>query len=129
MAWASEADALAVAGVVIDEATLSRASSIVEVAVGRGEADVDETASADLRRLMLATAYQAAWLAAHPEALTEADAASTSVEGHSQSLRDSAALWLAPLARAALTHLSWMGVRSVSESLAPETDTPAPELG
>lgn len=118
MPWATTADVLTYTGATVADADVTRAQALIEVAVARAEADIDAGAVTDLRYLRMAVAYQAAWMASHPEVFTEADVEAVSVEGHSQSNRlDPSALWLAPLARKAMSRLSWRGSRSVQEGL------------
>ena len=116
MAWATPADVALFTGATVTTDKVAQAQTVIELVVGRTEADVD--AEADLRRLKLAVAYQSAWIIAHPEIWSEIDVAAVSVEGHGQTNREYAsAIYLAPLAHRAVGQLSWTGSRSIQEGL------------
>ena len=100
-------------GSTVTEANITVASSIVEVHAGRNQDVWPHLKAADARTLKLAVAFQAAWLTAHPDALTRMDVDSMSQLDQSITPRAAESLTLAPLARRMLKRLSWRGIRSV----------------
>lgn len=90
------------------------AQFIIEFAVNR-DFEADAFSSRNQRWLKRAIAYQAAWMEEHPEVFTSMDVASLSQVDFSVGFRNNPnSQFLAPLARACMKRLSWMGSRSVS---------------
>ncbi|PKV95919.1 hypothetical protein ATK30_6852 [Amycolatopsis echigonensis] len=116
--WCQLTDVPAITGVTVDLPTLLQAGITIDVACGRPYAvDVAAAANArigsrDLYWLKTATAYQAAWLATQVDAMTRVDALAVQTGRRMLMLRDTA-LFLAPLARRAIQHVSWLRDRSV----------------
>lgn len=110
----------------VDAETIDVAAGIIELVAGRSTEVWSKLRPGDQRILKQATAYQAAWIASHPEAFTAMDVSYFQQLDQRVDLRGPDSLYLAPLAKRALKRLSWRGIRSVPLS----TDfTRRPELG
>jgi hypothetical protein len=111
------ADVLSRTGATVTDAQIAQAQGIVELFTGYDLSTVDwstvqVTFARDQRKLRLAVAYQAAFIAAHPDVFTSADVNTSTADGASQS---GPQMWaqVAPLARVALRKLSKNRSRSV----------------
>lgn len=112
MAWATIADVLAVTGQTVTQPQIDQAVALVEMHVGRLQADYPTATGRDARWLMLAVAYQTVATAAGGS--TQA-IDSLSIDGLSVSLGDSRSVGpdsLDPLAWRAARNLSWMRLTS-----------------
>lgn len=111
MTMATVDEVTSLTGMNIGEADIAIAQSIVELTCGRAEADLKPR---DQRWMKMAVAYQAAWMASHPEVFSTMDVSSMSQTDMSVVFRnDREAVYLAPLARKALRRVSWRGTRSI----------------
>lgn len=120
MAWATVTDVSTITGSTVDAGQLARATSLIELAVGRTE-DNTFIPARDLRWLKRAVAYQAAWMLAQPDLLTKADVKSSSQDGAWQVYKGGQLL--APLAKKCLKKLTWRGNRSVHTESTLTTDS------
>lgn len=110
--WASVSDVSVITGEDVSDQQLAQAQGVIELLVGRTPEANLLMRAADLRWLMRAVAWQAAWLKAKPDLTSQTDVNSVSQDGAQADLKPDA-LILAPLARRALKRLSWRGNRSV----------------
>ena len=114
-AWCTVEDVTKLTGITITEAQLTQAQAQIDIATGRSMDAAPTLCNGDLRWLRLATAYQAAWMAAQPDLFTRTEVESYSQDGASGQLKDGA-LTLAPLARRALRNVSWRRHRVIRTS-------------
>lgn len=119
MAWATEAEVEEITGVVVTAAQLGQAQSMIELRVGRTEADPLKTRA--LHWLKLAVAYQAAWLPSQADVMGRSDVSKVIQDGAHVDFRPDG-VTLAPLARRALRRLGWKGTRSVRVQPAYDAD-------
>lgn len=125
MAWATEADILALTGVTVDAATLAQAQGVVELFAGISEDNETELSGRNTRMLRAAVAYQAVWTDAQVDVTGRMDVAKLKQDGAELDRGHRDALVLAPLAQRALDRLSWRGRRSTALRLgAPVYGTP-----
>jgi hypothetical protein len=116
--WCTLDDVVQVTGSTVTQAQLLQAGISIDVACARPYAvDVAGAAnqrigSRDLYWLKTACAYQASWLSQQVDAMTRVDALAVQTGRRMLMLRDTA-LFLAPLARRAIQHVSWLKDRSV----------------
>ncbi|AXB47307.1 hypothetical protein [Amycolatopsis albispora] len=110
--WATEADVLELTNTTVAASGMVQAQATIDLHAGRIYADRDRIGARDRYWLKLATAYQAAWLAAQPDAFDRTEITST---GGSSDGVDFApeALILAPFAAKALGRVSWRRSRSL----------------
>lgn len=106
MAWATTADVLALTGVTAMTPDVTRAQGIIDLYCGVTE-DVEDLSARDTRLLQAAVCYQAAWMAGQVDVMTRTEVASLEQDGVKVTPTDADALFLAPLARRALSGLSW----------------------
>jgi hypothetical protein len=144
--WATPESVLALTGVTVDESTCLQAQGAIETFT---DADPDSSANRgglsakNLKLLEKATAYQAAWIPAHPDWAQNIDATSVQQDGVVISTPDRNAWVCAPMAARCIHRLSWLrdgtmlrigpigsygapsGTRSpwVSQDLDPDPDT------
>lgn len=117
MPYASVAEVNTYTGVSVSAAAVTKAQTLIELYSNRTEASSGTMSARDLYWLKLATAYQAAYMDAHPELFNLMDAKSYSQGDISISFRDNSdATMIAPLAKRALQTLSWNRSRSVTLS-------------
>lgn len=120
-AWADRRDVLTYTGVSVDAPTLMQAQGMIELLVGTSYAATwDDTLNRsrmktkNRRLLKMAVAYQAAYLAQHEGVFSRSAVASMSQDGVSASVGDDTDGWvLAPLAKRALSQVSWRGDRTI----------------
>lgn len=110
--WATVDDVATYTGTQVTAAQLAQAQAAIDVAAGRSIDVYSSLRSRDLYYLKLATAYQAAWMAAQPDIFTRTEVKQSAGDGMSVQYGDGA-LVLAPLARRALRRVSWRRSRSV----------------
>ena len=113
MAWATEAETLALTGVTVSAALLAQAQGVIELFAGITEANDSELTAANIRMLRVAVAYQAAWMDGQIDVTTRTDVAQVQQDGATVKPLGADALILAPLARRALDRLSWLRKRSM----------------
>lgn len=114
--WAETADVASLTGATVTDADIAKAQGIITLFVevtpdSAFDSDGDSTgmiSPKNLRLLKMATAYQTAWMAEHPDVFTSIDASSYSEDGLSITQSNSSAHVLAPLARRAIYRLTWM---------------------
>jgi hypothetical protein len=111
--WAQLADVLALTGVTVTQLQLTNANVIIEVFSRRvyGIANT-RTGSRDLEWMKRAVAYQAAWMQGQPDFFTRLDV-TTITEGRKSIGLKEQTLMVAPMARMALSRVSWQKTRSV----------------
>lgn len=106
-AFVDPAGAAVIVGRDVSEADLFAAQGMIAVIADvAGETLTDR----DAGLLASATAYQAVWVAEHPDLLSAADVDSVSQDGASAHFAHDDARLLAPMARRCLHRLSWRGV-------------------
>lgn len=107
-------------GVSVASETIRRAQAIIDLVCGRDLNDTkvtDGLGTRDKNRLKMAVVYQSAWMDAHPEVFSTMDVTSIDQDDLAVEFRDnSEAQLIAPLAKMALTRVSWRkrGMASVS---------------
>ena len=117
---ANSQDVQANTGVSVSTDTIKRAQAIIDLICGRDLNDSSVVSGLSMRdqsRLKLAVAYQAAWMDAHPEVFSTMDVESIDQDDLNVKFRaNSEAQLLAPLAKMALSRVSWRnrGMASVS---------------
>jgi len=106
--WTDE-DTLTSLGLQATDASVLIAQTIIEIFAGLVETDQDADliSSRNFRLLSLATSFQAVWLDAHPEVLTNMDVDNFSQDGMSASWSHANAHLLAPLAKRCIDRLTW----------------------
>jgi uncharacterized iron-regulated membrane protein len=112
MAWATEAETLALTGVTVSTSVLAQAQGVIELFSGMTEDNTTELAGANARMLRVAVAYQAAWMTSQIDVTSRTDVAQFEQDGARFTAGGADALILAPLARRALDRLSWLRRRS-----------------
>jgi hypothetical protein len=113
MTWATVADVANLTGKVVTVQTLMMAQGVIDL-----HSETTTNARINIRprdkwRLMQAVAYQAAWLSSAPDAFTRNEISSAGHAATSFSFVDAESVTLAPLAKRALSKLSWKRSRSV----------------
>jgi len=113
--WSTTAQVLTLTGAVVTEAQLTMAEGDISLSAGRDPATTpaDALTTRDQYWLGLAVAYQAAWLAAQPDAFTRSAVTSYGDNGQSVTFAPRGQD-LAPRARTALKRVSWKGTASVA---------------
>ncbi len=117
--WASPAEATAITGQTIVQSQLDVAYHVIEMFAGAVINSRANLANRDLRLLKKAEAYQAAWMAAQIDLTGRSDATLVSQDGLQYSKGSEDMHILGPLAKKALTKLSWMRTRTI-DPLTPE---------
>jgi hypothetical protein len=113
MAWATEAEVLALTGRTVTADQVAQAQAIIELfAETTPEADADQAAKT-LRLLNRAVSWQAAWMATQIDVDARVDVQTLSQDGVSTQFADEDAQYLAPLAKRCLNKLPWRRSRSV----------------
>lgn len=112
MAWATEAEALALTGVTVSAAVLTQAQGVVELFSGITEDNTTELKTSSVRMLRAAVAYQAAWMVSQVDVTSRTDVSQLDQDGTSFTAAGPDALIVAPLARRALERLSWLRKRT-----------------
>lgn len=107
VAWADEPDVLRYTGETVDEDVVIRAQDIVELFAGCTLLATDNISETNLLHLNRAVAYQAGWMAAHPDLFTHTDVDSVSQDGASHTPGNVNANLLAPFAARHLRRLTW----------------------
>lgn len=110
--WATTADVLAYTGVEVSTAQLNLAQGTIDIHARRTYDDVTRIGARDLYWLKLATAYQAAWLLAQPDLFQRMDI-DTLGQNRSITKFNANAMKLGPLAKQALSCVSWIKSRSL----------------
>lgn len=109
--WATPDSVLALTGVTVTEDQCAQAQGVIELF---SEADPDSRSAAgglsprNLNLVKKATAYQAAWIPAHPDWAQNIDATSVQQDGVVIATPNANAWVCAPLAWRCITRLSWM---------------------
>ena len=111
MAWATSGDVLAKTGATVTEGELAMAQGVVELFAGISEDNTSELHPRNARMLLLAVAYQAAWMQAQVDVTGRMDVAAVQQDGAQVERGHRDAMVLAPLASRALDRLSWRGRR------------------
>jgi hypothetical protein len=107
--WASVADVKQITGVTVVEDDIGPAQILIELFanVTTHASDQGLISSRNLRLLKWATAFQVAWMGAHPDVYTNVDVDNVSQDGVSATLGNENANLIAPLALRCLRRLSW----------------------
>ena len=113
MSWATPAEAQSITGVVLSQAELDVATNLLDIFVGVVDAARPNLSNRDLRLLMKAESYQAAWMKAQVDLLGRSDATLVSQDGLQYSKGDQDMHILGPLAKASIMRLSWMRTRTI----------------
>lgn len=113
MAWATDAETLALTGVTVPPPVLAQAQGVVELFAGISEDSTADLTAANRRMLRAACAYQAAWMVGQVDVTTRTDVAQLTQDGTQITPAGPDALILAPLARRALDRLSWLRKRTL----------------
>ena len=103
MSWATPAEAQSITGVVLSQAELDVATNLLDIFVGVVDAARPNLSNRDLRLLMKAESYQAAWMKAQVDLLGRSDATLVSQDGLQYSKGDQDMHILGPL-RKGLDH-------------------------
>jgi hypothetical protein len=113
MAWATTANVLALTGETVTEATVLKASAVIDIYANRTEEASAGISPRDLGWLMRACSWQAAWMPSQP-GFNQRNQYSEITQDGMQIKHE--AEWetnLAPMAARALKNLSWKGSRTV----------------
>lgn len=115
MAWCTISDVINLTGVSVNTETVTAAQSVIEIFAGTTEeaSDAGNISSTNLRLLLHAVAYQAAWLASHPDAFATIDVQSASQDNISYTPAHANAQILAPMAKRCMDRLSWKRHRNI----------------
>lgn len=111
--WAQIGDVLAITGVTVTQLQLLQANAIIEIFARRlyGIANT-RTGTRDLEWMKRAVAYEAAWIPGQPDIFTRLDVTMIT-EGRKAIGLKEMTLMIAPLARIALSRVSWQKTRSI----------------
>ncbi len=111
--WAQIADVLALTGVTVTQQQLAMANAVVELYARRTYAlAASKTGFRDLEWMKRAVAYEAVWITAQPDMFVRLDVTGIAEGRKNVGLKEDA-LMLSPLARKALSRVSWMKTRSI----------------
>lgn len=111
--WATQDDVLALTAKATDGATLTAANLVIEVFSRRiYTIAAPNTGTRDLEWMKRAVAFEATWMPGQPDFWTRLDV-STIVEGRKAITLKEQTLLLAPMARIALSRVSWQKTRSI----------------
>lgn len=110
--WATPAEASAITGQTIVQSQLDTAYHVIEMFAGVVIDARANLVNRDLRLLKKAESYQAAWMAAQVDLTGRSDADLVSQDGLQYSKGDQDMHILGPLAKKALTKLSWARTRT-----------------
>jgi hypothetical protein len=111
--WAQIADVAAITGITVTQQQLAQANSIIEMFARRTAAlGYANTGTRDQEWMKRAVAYEAVWLNGQPDLYTRLDVTMISEGRKSIGLKEQT-LMIAPLARKALSRVSWLRTRSV----------------
>lgn len=119
MSWATPAEATGITGTSVTQAQLDTANAVVEIYVGVVEDARDNLRPRDLRLLKKGESFQAAWMASQVDYTGRSDVDLVSQDGLQYSKGDADMHVLAPLAKAAISRLSWRRSRTI-HPLTPE---------
>jgi len=113
--WASISDVAEITGATVTQAQLVQAQHIIDMVSGRSyevhQLLVDNNRTRDLRYLKQAVAYQATWMLEQPDLFSRMNVLMVN-QDTSQANFGAYAMLLGPLARMALTRVSWHGTKS-----------------
>lgn len=115
--WVTDKEVSTLTGATVDDATIAQAQGVIELRTGVLAEQFPALWGRDARWLARAVAYQAAFMAEHPDMFSRMGVDSLGQDGQSMSGRGSY-LTLAPLARVAIRRLSWKGTRSTTQEAA-----------
>lgn len=116
--WATAGDVLALTGLTPSALQLTQANMIIEVFSRRVYTDVmpaggtPRIGARDLEWMKRAVAFQSVWMAGQPDFFTRLDV-TTITEGRKSIGLKEQTLMVAPMARMALSRVSWQKTRSV----------------
>lgn len=114
--WATTTDVFNLTGVTVTDAEIAMAQGIIDLfsevsTLSAFDGDGNSTgiiSRKNLRYLMMAVAYQTAWMQEHPDVFSNIDTSTYSEDGVSATQSNTSAHLLAPLARRALLRLTWL---------------------
>lgn len=125
--WANVADVTSITGAVVNQTTVDQAEGIIETFTGAiASLAVDKLNPRDLVFLKKAVAYQAAFMADHPDFFLRMDVSSMAQDGQSATIKPDG-LIIAPMSRRACKRLSWRGSRTLSPYRGAGTLRPDPQ--
>lgn len=108
------AEVAQITGVTVTDPDIAKAQAIIEVAAGRTEGLISDTATTDLEWLKRATAWQTVYMKGDPTSIFEqANVESTTQDGGFKIVIGDKWFWLSALALAAINKLSWKKSRSI----------------
>lgn len=113
MSWCTSIDVLNMTGIAVSQDNIDAAQFIIEMLADTTEDSGAFISSRNLRLLKLAVAYQSAWQTEHPDVFTTLDVRSVTTDGMSWTVDNPQAGVVAPLARMAISRLSWKRNRSI----------------
>lgn len=119
MSWATPAEATSITGQNVTQGQLDTANAVIEIFVGVTDDARDRLKPRDLRLLKKGEAFQAAWMPAQVDYTGRSDIDLVDHDGLRYSKGDPDVYTLAPLAKAAISRLSWRRSRTV-QPLTPE---------
>jgi hypothetical protein len=111
MSWATIEQTINITGVTVTEPKVTQAQFTIELFSGVTEEYA--IPRRDGRHLMMAVAYQAAWLSGQVDVTTRSDVSQFTQDNMSATNANQEANVLAPLARQCIKRLSWKKSRSV----------------
>lgn len=109
--WAQASDVASKTGVTVTDAQVMQAQAVMDMCSARTYDAKARIGSRDQYWLLLATAYQCAWMLAQPDLFTRLDFQTIAAGSRPVQLKDDSLL-LGPLAKKALRRCSWMRSRS-----------------
>jgi len=107
------ADVSAYTGVTVTDDEVSQALSVIELYASVDLSNFAGFRATNRKWLQMAVAYQAAWMHSQPDLFSRTDFTNQSQDGLSVSTRDASTLMVAPLAKKALSRVSWVRPRSI----------------
>ncbi|WP_344951433.1 hypothetical protein [Actinomadura miaoliensis] len=113
MTWATPAEAKNITGQEITQEQLDAANAVIEIYVGVTETARHQLRPRDLRLLKKGEAFQAAWQAEQVDYTGRSDIDEVDHDGLRYSKADPDTFTLAPLAKAAISRLSWRRSRTL----------------
>lgn len=112
-AWASIAETLAYTRINVEQEDIDSAQAMIELFADVIYDQSAKMSTKNLRLLKMAVAYQAAWMIDHPDVFTHVDIGSINQDGIFFVQAHENAMLIAPMARRALSRLSWNRTRNI----------------
>jgi len=111
--WASIPETATYTGITVSQTQLDIAQFMVELFADVVYEQTGNLSVKNARLLKMAVAYQAAWVTDHPDLFTHVDITTMNQDGIFYVQRNENAYVLAPMAKRAISRLSWKRNRSI----------------